>query len=60
MERKETCFRCGGSGKMECYICRGRGGERNFEGKWRECDKCWGSGKVTCDSCYGKGYIETE
>ena len=44
---RETCTRCGGSGKVNCHNCGGSGRVT--------CRKCSGRGKITCPTCSGTG-----
>ena len=44
---RETCSRCGGSGKVNCRNCGGRGKVT--------CRRCSGRGTITCPTCGGTG-----
>ena len=57
MERKQ-CWTCSGSGKVACYHCGGKGGDKDYEGTWQPCSYCYGSGKQECHKCSGAGFVE--
>lgn len=57
MERKQ-CWKCSGSGKVDCYFCGGKGGDKNYEGTWQQCSHCSGTGKENCGKCSGEGFVE--
>ncbi|KAK9140691.1 hypothetical protein Scep_010372 [Stephania cephalantha] len=56
------CVVCGGSGKVNCHQCRGRGRTNNSDlamlpkGEWPKwCKTCGGSGLGYCSRCLGNG-----
>ncbi|CAH9095643.1 unnamed protein product [Cuscuta europaea] len=56
------CVVCGGSGRVDCSRCNGRGRTNHVElevlpqGKWPEwCRYCSGSGLSDCSRCLGTG-----
>ena len=61
---KDTCTRCGGSGKISCPSCGGKGTSEKLNegfGKKEEkrivsCASCHGSGIRTCGYCGGSGH----
>jgi len=51
-KQKKTCD-CGGSGKVNCYMCR----EMPTDRPDPNCNYCYGKGKYNCPVCDGKGYV---
>lgn len=57
-EKKMSCPRCGGKGKVTCACCRGAGGHTcHICGQHVVCNACAGRGKHTCSGCRGKGSV---
>jgi DnaJ-class molecular chaperone len=59
---KDTCTRCGGSGRISCPACGGAGTKEELnedfgrkERKIVSCAACHGSGIRTCGVCGGSG-----
>ncbi len=53
MPREVTCPKCGGTQKIQCTSCWGKGGEEKTyagETKWYPCTYCNGTGSVRCDN----------
>lgn len=53
MAREVNCPKCGGTQKMVCRDCQGKGGEeRTYAGetRWYPCTYCGASGSVACDN----------
>ncbi len=55
---RTQCWNCSGTGKVDCYFCKGNGGDHDSEGTWQQCRQCYGSGKGTCHKCSGAGFVE--
>ncbi len=54
-EKKVSCEKCNGTGKLACWKCKGSG--KNGSSK---CPVCSGSGRrIKCSTCDGKGYTIT-
>lgn len=57
----QPCMACGGSGRVRCSTCSGRGSwydqptTANGVAQLRTCPACMSSGFVTCFSCGGSG-----
>ena len=57
----QTCMACGGSGRVRCSTCNGRGSwydqptTANGVAQLRTCSACMSSGLITCFSCGGSG-----
>ncbi len=45
-----TCANCDGSGRIECPVCEGEGGDDT-----KVCYYCDGDGGVECPECDGEG-----
>lgn len=58
-----TCYRCHGSGKIDCGNCGGTGkvSVQDSKGKSKRvnCSSCGGSGDKTCPTCDGEGKLLT-
>ncbi|KAI3681437.1 hypothetical protein L6452_36232 [Arctium lappa] len=57
-----SCVVCGGSGRVDCYDCCGKGRRNNVDlamlpnGEWPKwCKTCGGSGLAYCSRCLGTG-----
>ena len=50
-----SCGYCGGSGKVKCSFCYGRGANYQVGGGYKTCVSCSGSGYNRCIYCNGTG-----
>lgn len=59
-----VCLECGGTGQIECPICKGYGGVLKgkelvgIEKEYKICSRCKGTGKIRCPSCVEKFDVE--
>ena len=51
----KSCGYCGGSGKVKCSFCYGRGANYQAGGGYKTCVSCSGSGYNRCIYCNGTG-----
>ena len=56
---ESSCSKCGGTGKVPCEGCRGKGEVKDYSRKeqvqWSSCAGCHGTGERTCSACGGTG-----
>ncbi|MGB9979032.1 hypothetical protein [Methanobacterium sp.] len=49
--REDTCFKCNGTGVLDCKECGGTGEYQNGT----ICPYCHGTGQIICPACHGTG-----